>query len=182
MGIRYKHHAVPSVEIEDLFASEDEVKALIDIATNPGVDDWQLGRQASSIYFKTDVGERWLSDCGLSREARAFKDVRNRLLHWVDPDNKRLGDDHWFIYYPPLNGVAPHKDEGARNHIHVRANLILRRGGPAGLHIGGYYVPLETGSAVRFASSELVHEVTAGHSGRLVFSVGALLPNRKEQP
>lgn len=185
--IEREHPTVDGVDLRHLAAGPDEVKALLRIATSSAVDGWEPGRQHPG-YFKTEIDEAWVIETFDTLTSMHFRDVRRDLLKWagakvVTPT--KLADSY-FIYFPPGEGVDEHIDAAPSPDLkHVRANLVLMQNAQllflvrASFMHGPSPVTLDVGDAVRFASSEVHHQVWPSLGGRLVFSVGAIVPKEK---
>lgn len=165
--------------------------ALIDMALSPReceylrvlatdlTEEWEPGRRGSG-YFKLDIDEYtslgdppWL--LGTIRRLRQ-EVVRGYHPMQVYADKQ----DAWLIYYPEDACVFAHTDPAPEGLRHLRLNVSITApatGGALVVHHGYYRVNLQPGNGVLFCPSEAEHAVTTvGPGGRLVLSVGALVP------
>lgn len=123
---------------------------------------------------------------GTGYEKLALRDVagcdvvvaRARALLGLADDNALF--DAWLLRYPRGSGVPAHVDAAAADdHVHVRVNAVVVAADAGGvLAIDGAVVDLAAGDAVVFRPDVEVHAVSVVDVGeRVVFSVGALVPN-----
>lgn len=133
---------------------------------------WAPGRQGSG-YSKY-----YLRDAPLMEAQRSFVHQAQQVLANHVNDGKATEHmDALLIRYPPGSSIPDHKDPAPEGFSHHRLNVLLSEPSGSGtLFIEGRPVAMSAGDAVVFSSGSQTHRVDAVHQGRLVLSVGILVP------